>query len=612
MAFAELDEKPQLRPVDAPAVQAVQVGEVFLVGGKDQVEVREIRRRHLPGPPGDGVASGFQGGSHPGVRSFARMVSGRSGGIDADAVRQSGLIDPFPENDFGGRRTADVAHADEKHTEVPRHGRILVCRRLAAKGKIPRFKIAQLSPEAGVPHREIFAMKNTMTIGIAALLAGAAGGFMAGKASSGGDDSSSTAAVTRDLKTQRPGAVSEGESRGARPRNIDEILSEPGQLARIQALMDLYAGMDATQLQAEADKLERLPMAQRIMASLLLFGRWAEVDPMGALAHTDRMGFGGMFVRPTILQSWASVDPENAAKYFSENPRQFAMMGGPGGGGPMGGDGGASVIAGEWAKLDPEAALAWANGLQGRDKTGALASVIREMAGKDPAKAAEVASTLSGDDQARAYREIAGQWGGSDFTAAKAWINGLPADARDEALAVALSSFASSDPTAAAAEVASLSQGRDRDRAVEDVAQAWARKDPAAAAAWVVQQQTDDPDDAIRGVMMNWANQDPAGAVAFINQQPQGELRDEAISTYVFSNRNANPQEAITLAESIGDDGARNRAIGMTAMRWMREDEAAARAYIQNSTAISEGARERILEGRGMWGGRGGRGGRGR
>src|SRR5690606_1947425 len=130
--------------------------------------------------------------------------------------------------------------------------------------------------------------------------------------------------------------------------------------------------------------------------------------------------------------------------------------------------------------------------------------------------------------------------------------------------------------------------------------------------AWVVQQQTDDPGDAIRGVMMNWANQDPAGAVAFINQQPQGELRDEAISTYVFSNRNVNPQEAITLAESISDDGARNRTIGMTAMRWLREDEAAARAYIQNSTALSEGARERLLEGRGMWGGgRGGRGGRG-
>ncbi len=451
-------------------------------------------------------------------------------------------------------------------------------------------------------------MKNTMTIGIAALLAGAVGGYMAGKAGGGSGEAPPAASATRELKTQRPGATADGESRSSRNRNVDDILREPGQLARMQALMDLYAGMDAAQLQAEADKLDRLPMAQRIMASFLLFGRWAEIDPMGALAHTDRMGFGGAFVRPTILQSWASVDPENAAKYFSENPRQFAMFGGgPGGGGPMGGDGGASVIAGEWAKLDPEAALTWANSLTGRDKSGALSSVIREIASKDPAKAAEVAATLSGEDQTRAYREIAGQWGGSDFAAAKAWINGLPASARDEALAAALGSYALSNPSIAAGEVAMLSAGPDRDRAVEDVAQVWARTDPAAAAAWVVQQPTDDPDDAIRGVMANWASQDPAGALAFINQQPYGELRDEAAATYIFSNRSADPQESVGLAESISDDGARNRALWMSYSRWMREDPEAARVSIQQSNALSDGARERILEGRGGWGGRGGR-----
>jgi hypothetical protein len=455
-------------------------------------------------------------------------------------------------------------------------------------------------------------MKNTATIGIAALLAGAAGGYLAGKAGAPEPDAVAKAESMASTKSQRrAGSGGSAESGKGREKRVDDILREPGQMARMQSLLDLYAGMDAAQLEAEAAKLDSLPMAERIMASFLLFGRWAEVDPTGALTYSNTMGMGGMFVRPTILQSWASVDPENAAKYFSENPREFAMMGGFGGGrGPGGGESGASVIAAEWAKLDPEAALAWANGLEGRDKSGALSSVISEMASKDPTKAAQVAATLTGDDQARAYGEIAGKWASTDFSAAEAWIQSLPAESRDRAMSQALESLASTDPEGAAAKVASIPVGRDRDRAIEDIAGSWARKDPAAAAAWVVQQQQEDPDDSIRSVISTWASQDSAATLAFIQQQPAGELRDEATSTYIWSNRGADPQETIKLAESIADEGSRNRTVGMAAMRWMQEDKDAATAYIQQSTALSDEAKQRLIEGgdRGF-GGRGGPGG---
>jgi len=453
-------------------------------------------------------------------------------------------------------------------------------------------------------------MNNTATIGIAALLAGAAGGYLAGKAGGAPDkDTAKVESMAESKSQRRAGSSASAESGKGREKKVDDILREPGQMARMQSLLDLYAGMDAAQLEAEAAKLDSLPMAERIMASFLLFGRWAEVDPTGALAYSNTMGMGGMFVRPTILQSWASVDPENAAKYFSENPREFAMMGGFGGGrGPGGGDSGASVIAAEWAKLDPEAALAWANGLSGRDKSSALNSVISEMAAKDPTKAAQVASTLEGDDQARAYGEIAGKWASTDFSAAEAWIQSLPAEARDRAMSEAIESLAATDPQGAAAKVASIPVGRDRDRAIEDVAGAWARKDPAGAAAWLVQQETEDPEDAIRGVISSWTAQDSGAALAFIQQQPVGELRDEATSTYIWSNRGASPQETIQLAETISDEGSRSRTVGMTAMRWMQEDKDAATAYIQQSTVLTDEAKQRLIEG-GGWGGRGGPGG---
>ena len=454
-------------------------------------------------------------------------------------------------------------------------------------------------------------MKNTATIGIAALLAGAAGGYLAGsKAGAPAADVSAEASdALSNTKTARAGGPSAG-AEAKRLRSVEDVMREPGQLARMQALMELYSGMDAAQLEVEAAKLDGMPMAQRIMASFLLFGRWGEVDPQGALAFSNTMGFQGAFVRPTVLQSWASVDPENAAKYFSENPREFATMGfGPGGGGPGGGDSGASVIAAEWAKLDPDAALAWANGLEGRDKSAALNSVISEMAAKDPSKAVQVAATLEGADQERAYSEIAEKWGSSDFAAAEAWIQTLPADARDRAMASALQSLALTDPEGAAAKVASLPEGRNRDRAIEDIAGPWARKDPAAAAAWVSQQQTEDVDDAIRPVMASWANQDSAAALSWIQSQPQGELRDEATATYIWSNRTADPESKVQLAESISDEGTRNRTLGMTYIGWMQEDREAATAAVQASTSLSDEAKERLLSDRGpgrRWGRRGG------
>jgi hypothetical protein len=446
-------------------------------------------------------------------------------------------------------------------------------------------------------------MKSTSWITAAALLAGAAGGYLVGKAGQTAPDAVSAGPMLDTKRQERAGAAAGADAGRGRPRAMDEILREPGQLARMQSLMDLYAGMDASQLEAEAAKLDSLPMAQRIMASFLLFGRWAEIDPTGALAYSNTMGFGGMFVRPTILQSWASVDPANAAKYFTENPREFAMMGGFGGRGPGGGESGAGVIAAEWAKLDPEAALAWANGLEGRDKSGALGSVIREMAVKDPAKAAAVAATLSGDEQTRAYGEIAGKWASQDFAAAESWIQSLPADARGRAMSQALESLAASDPEGAAAKVAGIPEGRDRERAIENIAGPWARKDPAAAAAWVAGQSLADPEDAIRPVIATWANQDSAAALEFIRQQPQGELRDEATSTFVWSNRTGDPRESLQLAESITNERARERSVGIAAMRWMREDREAATGYIQQSTALGEQAKQRLIEGRGPWGG---------
>ena len=445
------------------------------------------------------------------------------------------------------------------------------------------------------------AINQSVTIGVAALLLGGAGGFIAGK-SGGSDVSGDSASTERDAKIRRESAGSRDDTTDLdRARNIKDALREPGQLARLQSLVDLYENMSVEELAEAADTLEDLPMADRILASMLLFSRWGEMDPQGALAYSQTMGFGGMFARPTILRSWASVDPVNAAKYYSEHPNEFRQMGGRGG---PGGESGASLVAAEWAKVDPDAAMAWANSLDGAEKGGALVSIVGEVAATDPAKAASLAATLEGDDQVRAYGEIAQKWAADDFTAAESWINTLSGDAKDRAMSEALQILARSDPDAAAAKLASLSQGRDRDRAVGIVAGEMAEKDPSAAAAWLGTQETGDYGDPMRRIMTNWTAQDSAGALSFIQAQPVGEIRDAATQTYLWQNRDMEPSQSIALAEAITDERDRDRTIGMTARRWMETDDAAARAYIESSTLLNDRAKERILNGRG-WGGRG-------
>lgn len=451
-------------------------------------------------------------------------------------------------------------------------------------------------------------MNQTLTIGVGALLAGGAVGFILGNAGSGDAEEQALAREVGQAKIQRLGASGGGEadarSSRSKPRDLDEAMSEPGQVARVQALIDLYSDMDPTQLEAEAGKLERLPFGERILAANLLFSRWGEVDPLGALEFTKTMGFGGNFARPTVLRSWASMDPVNAAQYYVENQDEF---GGPGRGGP--GGQGSEVVAAEWAKLDPNAALEWAKTLEGGERNEALESVVGEMARKDPAGAAALAATLDPESRADAFAEVAEQWAATDFEAAEAWIRSLPSDEQGQAMATALETLASSDPSAAADKALAMGSGEHRDEAVREVAEAWSRQDPATAADWLVSQNPENAGGSMREVMVNWSNQDSAGALSFINEQPLGEMRDSATQAYLWSNRDTAPQDAVTLAEAITDDRDRNRTIMMTAGRWMQEDASAARTYIEQSSALSDRAKDRLLNGGGDGGPGGGQGG---
>jgi hypothetical protein len=291
------------------------------------------------------------------------------------------------------------------------------------------------------------------------------------------------------------------------------------------------------------------------------------------------------------------------------------MMGGMmgGGRGPGGGISGATTIASEWARRDPEAAMAWARTLSGQDKNAAMSGVINQIAASDPAKAWAMAAEMDGRTQERTYRDLARRWGSDDYAAAERMIATLPTDQQAEARAAALEGLAQTDPKQALAKLNAIPAGEARNDATRTTLDYMSRTDAAGAATWLM---TNADEEAKRGgieaIMPNYVTQDPKGALAFAQSMPAGETRDAALSSYVFSNRSAPAPERLAVAETIADERSRNRAVFMTAAGWMRDDPTAANTYIQSSPAFSDEMKTRAAEGQPLfeWGGRGrGRGG---
>ena len=67
------------------------------------------------------------------------------------------------------------------------------------------------------------------------------------------------------------------------------------------------------------------------------------------------------------------------------------------------------------------------------------------------------------------------------------------------------------------------------------------------------------------------------------------------MQSYVFNDRTGSPQESLVLAETISDDGSRDRAVGMAAFRWVNEDPVPAKEYIQSSDSMSDRMKERLM-----------------
>jgi len=434
------------------------------------------------------------------------------------------------------------------------------------------------------------------TIGIAVgiLALGFGLGLVFGKA---GSDSSSEETTIQKISTVSSRAVS--------PRNVSqedkaeqslsEIFARSGQGARVEGLVSYFQNLTVEELIAEAGKLQNLSRSERIIASHLLFSRWGELNPTAALDFSKTMGFGGRFVRPTILQSWAANDPQSAASHYKENSAELADRGW----GRRGGRGGESAtsIAGEWAKTDPESALAWAATLTGRERTEAESGIYRQLASEDPAAAAQKLAASANPQHEDALREIARQWGDQNLAEAESWARSLSGDAQTVALARVIETLAKTDLASAKTKALSLTDGGDKDRAISSVVSQMSQTSPEQAMSYLMENGSPDAQrNSISDTMRNWMGQDTFAAAEFLGGLEDGGVRDRAVATYVSDVKGTDPQETVNLAMSIGDNRLRDRSTSRAAAEWMKADPTAATEFIENTDAISDRRKRRLLD----------------
>jgi hypothetical protein len=129
------------------------------------------------------------------------------------------------------------------------------------------------------------------------------------------------------------------------------------------------------------------------------------------------------------------------------------------------------------------------------------------------------------------------------------------------------------------------------------VARRWARSDGAAALAWLSRApEGPEKDFDVRVVFEDWAQLEPEAALAWITDQTTGELDPwlhPTLPVYVRMLSVDSPAEAVKWAERIEHDNKRRFALIEAARVWRQVDEAAAEAWLLESS-LSEEDRERV------------------
>lgn len=359
---------------------------------------------------------------------------------------------------------------------------------------------------------------------------------------------------------------------------LRDILSQPDPMSRMQALLAYIDTLSGAEIPAALEALRKTspewdPEAK--MLAHILLTRWAQDDPDAAYASLASINPKKNGSDATsILASLASMDPQRAAAWLADPANTLANL-------PWMGQFLAGSVAKEWVRTDPDAALAWASSLPESQRSGAYSGVLGTLAASDPERASTIAMTLSADaSRTHIVGEIAKSWARSSPEAALAWAQSLEGRDRGAAMNEALGTWAQQTPDEAAAFLTNLSASESIDPYITRIAGAWSSQSPADAAKWVTSQAAGSGrTEAMGHVAWNWTNADPVAASTWLGEQPAGPDRDNAIGGLAKAAFPSDPAGALNWAAEISNENSRTEAMNRGLREWSKRDPEAAHQW---------------------------------
>jgi hypothetical protein len=243
-----------------------------------------------------------------------------------------------------------------------------------------------------------------------------------------------------------------------------------------------------------------------------------------------------------------------------------------------------------WAEVDPAAVATRLQG-QGRELSEVYGSAARAWSKKDPAAAlAWIESLPDKDARARAYSgfEVDLQLIGKD--SARALIDSISTDGYKENLANRIAQqLARENVEDALKWVESLPQGKMRENAFQPVLDEWSSRDPAESARYMAGlPESTQKTDRLKGAISHWADVEPDAAFAFVQQLPAGKERDEAAASAIRVINAEDPKKAMAWLSTIQDAKVVGHVAEDLVIGMVQRDSASALAFATQLPAESQ------------------------
>ncbi len=276
-------------------------------------------------------------------------------------------------------------------------------------------------------------------------------------------------------------------------------------------------------------------------------------------------------------------------------------------------------LAFNWARKDPNDFFAW---LKGRPSDESRANLVENTLGfLDSAHFLDALHLLpAGPDRDKRLAARLTDWARFDPDSALAWISANPspevAAASAKVEGAIISHLALSDPAAALSRWQAMPDSAERRAAIGPIALAWAKTDPAASLRFLAEQAAalqpasdhelrNSLSGAAQSVASLLARQDPAALLRLTESFPSPELRRSAY--YALANDYAHEsfsqvatpishQTRADLLASIPNAEARETPLNFLLRNWLRRDYEAARAWIETHDALSPEAAAKLLD----------------